>query len=217
MTNPPSPPALPASTATPPAAPEFQPPASKQDTAPPPASPSRPAAPAVRPFRVRQTAGQSTPSTAPGQAGSPPSSAGELLDPLAPGANGTTRSSGEPATLKLDKSVVKELARGLVLTATEVIHEMLVKSEPGKHAELWIANDAEQKAIGDPLASITVRHGGGVPGSPDVLDLVKAGVGLATYGIRHAKTAISIRRQAKLEARRINLDPERTEPAAAAA
>lgn len=115
------------------------------------------------------------------------------LDPLD---TGSTRSSEPPAAaVKVDKSALVEIARNAVLVASKFVHDMLARTDEEREQDVWIAEPKDQSQIGDPLAGIAARHGAPAgAASPDVAELVAAGIGLVAYLTKNAAKAWQIRR-----------------------
>jgi hypothetical protein len=174
-------------------------------------APTAPAAPAG--FRVLPPTRSPQSGT-----GSPSALPAPLADPLGSGAisvpTGTPSSADQPAKLTLDKRAVKEICRGLVLMLTDAVHTTMARTEEEQQLEVWKSTEDEQRQIGDPLASIAVRHGNGLPGSPDLADLVKLGLGTLGYVARNAREAIQIRKT-KRERAKLALTPDLPEHPAA--
>jgi len=91
--------------------------------------------------------------------------------------------------------MLAEISSGLVKAGSVWVHRILAVSDAARESGVWIAEDSEAEAIGTPLAAIAARRGapGGVA-SPDVADLIAAGVALAAYVLRSAILALDIRR-----------------------
>lgn len=142
----------------------------------------------VPPLRVSSpTPSTATPTDVPG---------GAAADPLDNAATGSTRSS-EPATtaVKVDKNALTDIARNAVLVLSKFVHDVLARTEEEQAADVWIAEPRDQSQIGDPLASIATRHGApATAASPDVAELVAAGIGLVAYLTKNAAKAWQIRR-----------------------
>lgn len=149
--------------------------------------PASPAPLTVPPLRVSSP----TPSTA---TGTDLPTGGGSVDPLDAAATGNTRSS-EPVAVKVDKSSISEIARNAVLVASKFVHDRLARTEEERAADVWIAEQRDQAQIGDPLASIAARHGAPASAvSPDVAELIAAGIGLVAYFAKNAAKAWEIRR-----------------------
>lgn len=108
-----------------------------------------------------------------------------------------TRSSGrdEPRpTVKVDRSAVKDIARGMVASVGLFLHRHFAASDAERDSELWIATEADQRQIGDPAASIAARHG--IPlgsGGADASDIVAIAIGVAGYLVRNGQQVIAAR------------------------
>lgn len=166
----------------------------------------------VPPLRVtpNPTSSQSwsTPSTPNLDDGS--SVVGDPIDMAAPPTTGDTRSSDSPRHAAAPSGSLKEIARGLVLGATVRLGAVLGKDDH-ETVEALAATEKEQKAIGDPLASIGARHVKADTGNPDVADLIMAGVALLGYGLRAVTTMWNIRRARRAMAAATN-DPIEHDP-----
>jgi post-segregation antitoxin (ccd killing protein) len=150
---------------------------------PPPSPPA--ASPIVAPpLRVKS----STPSTS-----SPANDSGTGFDPVDHAESGNTRSFDEQAVQVNTKSLA-EVARGAVLTVSYYVNKALARTDEEQAADLWIARTKDQAQIGDPLAEIVGRKGIAGAVSPDMANLIEAGIGLVAYGIYHASKAWGIRR-----------------------
>lgn len=117
-----------------------------------------------------------------------------------PASTGTTRSASSKQ-VKVGKDAIRDLLRDLVLLSTDMVHNALTKEDtPERDADLWLANDAEQAGIADPISEIADRHFA-LAASPDVVDLIEAGFALGRYAARHLKTAWGIHRAKRKMAR----------------
>ena len=118
-------------------------------------------------------------------------------------ASGSTRSPKQPGTaaVKIDTKSLIEVARAAVLTASRYVHAALARGEDEAEAELWIARDKDQAQIGDPLATIAGRRGLAGQVSPDVANLIEAGIGLVAYVAFHAGEAFKTRRARRAAAK----------------
>lgn len=99
-----------------------------------------------------------------------------------PGPSGASRTSSKASSgSALSKKPLQEAARTAVLAAGAAAGEALT-DDAGKAVELYVTDEADAAAIGDPIASIIGRHGGlGDAANPDLGDAIAAGVGLAVY------------------------------------
>lgn len=147
-----------------------------------------------------------------GTAGAPPS------DPLE-AATGTRSYPDDPAAepdagvpLKLARRPLEDVIRGLVLGAGVAAHHQLTRTDAERDAGLYLMDEDEAAAIGDPLAKIAGRRAGGQLVNPDAGDLIAAGIAAATYLIRNAVQSFRIRRA--LRAAGYTITPEQEETAA---
>lgn len=127
----------------------------------------------------------STPSQSGLLDGSPSASEQPHDEPAGPSEDDPTSSpasSGSKASA-LSKRALRDAVRKGVLMAGTVANEILARDEAAQHVGLYLADEDDAQAIGDPLASIANRRGGlGAAGNPDVGDAIAALVGLALYG-----------------------------------
>lgn len=96
--------------------------------------------------------------------------------------------------VKLNKTSLAEITRKAVFVASQYVHTLLARDPEEVAQDVWIANEREQKDMGDPLAGILARNAGKAEVAADLADLVIAGVGLLAYVANHAARAWSIRR-----------------------
>lgn len=163
---------------------------STSPTSPPDPDPTTPEtdAPAARVTVPTLRVGRPTQSTTTTEPGPEP---GYEPDPIEADTN---TPSSDATAVRVDKAPLREIARGLVLAVSGLIHERLATTDEAKAADLWLAGPDDQAQIGDPLAEIAGRHG--VPagaGSPDTADLIAAGIGLIAYLAKHISTAWALR------------------------
>lgn len=106
----------------------------------------------------------------------------EFLDESEPRTS-TGSPDGERAAPLLSKHQLRLTARAGVKTATGVTHTLAAKTAEAQHLGLYLADDEDCKAIGDPLADIAYRRGDlGVDKlSPDANDLIRSMMGVANY------------------------------------
>lgn len=166
-----------------------------------PPSPTTPQGVTAPILGVRRPMTPSTPSApAAPEPGRDASAAAAPSDPL--DSPGSTPWASEPAPaddpelapLKIGKKPLADVARGLVLGASEVIHQTLARSEAERTAGVWLMDEPEAAGIADPLARIANRRSGGQLVNPDMGDLVAAAVAAASYAISNAVQAFRIRR-----------------------
>jgi hypothetical protein len=115
-----------------------------------------------------------------------PSGSAEPSEPLddlsdAPHRSSRTSSAENP----MSKAAMRDAARQGVKIAGTTAHELLVHDEAGAAVGLYLADDDDAEAIGDPLANIAYRRGGlGAVANPDLADALAAMVGLALYAMK---------------------------------
>jgi hypothetical protein len=95
----------------------------------------------------------------------------------------TASPAGERPAQLLSKHQLRLTARAAVKTATGVTHTVAAKSQEAQRLGLYLADEDDQKAIGDPLADIAYRRGDiGVGNlSPDANDLLRSMMGVGHY------------------------------------
>jgi hypothetical protein len=127
---------------------------------------------------------QDSPSASPSDAGSDsgsdwPSGPDDLEEEL----TGPSESSADGGPLKpLGKAALKATTRKAVLISTSLAHRLAARSELEKRAGLYIADEQDQELIGDPIANVLHRRGGGVSKlSPDANDALSGLMGFANY------------------------------------
>lgn len=100
-----------------------------------------------------------------------------------------------PAQL-LSKHSLRLTARAAVKTATGVTHTLAAKTPEAQAAGLYIADDEDARAIGDPLADIAHRRGDlGVGNmSPDANDLLRSMMGVGNYFAKQIALLGEVRR-----------------------
>lgn len=97
----------------------------------------------------------------------------------------SSRGSSTSRPAALSKRTLREAVRRGVLMAGTVAHSVLARQPAEQAVGLYLADDDDAKAIGDPLADIAHRRGGiGAAGNPDVADAIAALIGLALYGAK---------------------------------
>jgi hypothetical protein len=135
----------------------------------------------------------------PSQTATPPGLAGVGSDPfgsLGQSASTATPSSADgPAKVKIEKAVFKEVCRGAVVTITELVHDNLARTEAAKAAGIWLADEKDEKGIGDPLARIAERHADPIAGTPDLADLIAAAIAGIVYGSKNIRKLLKVRRE----------------------
>jgi len=117
------------------------------------------------------------------------------VDPISEGPLTTgTPSSDSPAPVKINlgAELLRQLLRDAVQTMGEALHLWLTTSQIERDMDLYIAEDDDKQHIGDPLASIARRRLGDNFASPDVADLIKAGIGVLAYAQKNVHRKITI-------------------------
>lgn len=109
---------------------------------------------------------------------------------------------------------LKDLARGLVLAITAKIGASMSKGDD-EVAELMVATPKEQGAIADPIAKIGGRHVKATAASPDIADLIVAGVAAVGYAFRVMTGVWNLKRhrEALRKATGDPVEPAKTEAA----
>ncbi|WP_154793312.1 hypothetical protein [Occultella kanbiaonis] len=119
-----------------------------------------------------------TAAPSPSDAGDPWSASGDVADP-GPSPTSSAGSSGKPVA---PKAIIKKAARDGVLGAGVVVHEVAARDDVDRDSGIWLTDDDDAKAIGDPLGNIAARRSMITSAAnPDVVDAIAAGVGLVMY------------------------------------
>lgn len=159
------------------------------------ASPVLAVKPGRRPRPARQT--PSTSQTSPGANDSAPASGPRdpVTDDRTPtGTRSPASGGGSADRVEFDRSALREVVRGVVLGASTMLHNYLARTETEQREGVWIADQDDQTAIGDPMVNLAARHGGPEMANPDVADLLSAGFALVGYGVKNALRAMQARR-----------------------
>lgn len=92
-------------------------------------------------------------------------------------------SSPEKPAQLLSKKQMRDTARTAVKMGTGMAHTVAAKTEAQRSVGLYLADDDDAAAIGDPLADIAYRRGDLVGGkfSPDANDFLRSLMGVAGY------------------------------------
>jgi len=108
----------------------------------------------------------------------------------------TGSSAGEKPAQLLSKHQLRLTARAAVKTATGVTHTVAAKSQEAQQLGLYLADEDDQKAIGDPLADIAYRRGDLGMGnlSPDANDLLRSMMGVGNYFAKQIALLGEVRR-----------------------
>lgn len=168
----------PTTAATPPESPDLPP-------LPPPLDP--PTSPLFLPTSPPPLDTSPDPSWSPDESPSPH----ELGDdsPSAPRSTG-----GSPSRARLRG--LREAIKGGIATATGIAHTLLTREgTPERDQGLYLADDDDVKAIGEPLAGLASRRLPAGAENPDVTDLIGLVVGLAGYAVKQAFKRAEIARQ----------------------
>lgn len=120
-----------------------------------------------------------------GPLGDSPSDSDELSDGPSDPSMGARSSSRGSSGSALSKRTLRDACRRGVLMAGSIAHTALARDEIAQLHGLYLADDDDAEAIGDPIASIAQRRGGlGAAGNPDLADAIAALIGLALYGTK---------------------------------
>lgn len=119
----------------------------------------------------------------------------EFLDDDEPSSSTASPAGDRPAQL-LSKAQLRATARTAVKVGTGMAHTVAAKTEAQQLVGLYIADDDDAKAIGDPLADIAYRRGDVVGGklSPDANDLLRSMMGVAGYFAKQVAKIGEVRR-----------------------
>jgi hypothetical protein len=114
-----------------------------------------------------------------------PSLSDEPSDEPSDPSEGVRTSSRTSSGSALSKRTLRDACRKGVLMAGALAHTVLARDEVAQAHGVYLADDDDAEAIGDPLASIAQRRGGlGAAGNPDIADAIAALIGLALYGTK---------------------------------
>lgn len=109
-----------------------------------------------------------------------------------------TSSAGSPAGSPnpLTKRAARETARAAVRTAGVMAHRTLANTNGKIKAGLYLTDDEDEKAVGDPLGNLAHRHAGvlGKEVSEDTADLMQAMFGVAGYFAKQMNNIAAARR-----------------------
>lgn len=95
-----------------------------------------------------------------------------------------TSSRGSSASTALSKVALRKATRSGVLMAGSFANANLTRDELERDdVQLWVADDDDAAAIGDPIANLAARRGGlaGAAANPDLGDVIAMLVGIAVY------------------------------------
>lgn len=112
-----------------------------------------------------------------------PSPSDEPRDELPDPSDAPPRSSKGSSGNALSKRTLRDAIRQGVLMGGAVAHQLLPRNQAEREVGLYLADEDDAQAIGDPLASIAHRRGGlgEAAANPDVADAIAALIGLALY------------------------------------
>ena len=108
----------------------------------------------------------------------------------------TESPAGEKPAQLLSKAQLRQTSRAAVKSGTGMAHTVAAKTEAQQRVGLYLADDDDAKAIGDPLADIAYRRGDVVGGklSPDANDLLRSMMGVAGYFAKQVAKIGEVRR-----------------------
>lgn len=104
-------------------------------------------------------------------------------------------SSASRAANEATTRLVEGTMRGLVLQAGALANGYLAPPEEAAHG-LYLTDEDDAAAIGEPLAGIVARRVPDVPGAgnPDVADAIAAAVGLLVFGLKQLTLKLELRK-----------------------
>jgi hypothetical protein len=146
------------------------------------------------------TLGRTTQATSPGPgqgSGETPSGA----DSSGGGNETKTATTGRSRT-SFNSAAIQDLTRTLVGGSASLAHDRFARSDEAQAAELWLTTDAQDAAIGDPLANIAARRISltklaDSKDAEDIIQLVAATAGYLTQQLRKLQTILRERRLRK--------------------
>ena len=108
----------------------------------------------------------------------------------------TASPAGDKPAALLSKGQMRATARTAVKVGTGMAHTAAAKTQAQQQLGLYLADDDDAKAIGDPLADIAYRRGDVVGGklSPDANDLLRSMMGVAGYFAKQVAKIGEVRR-----------------------
>lgn len=123
------------------------------------------------------------------------------LDASGPASDAPTSSRASSGIRPFSKTSTQRASRQAVKMVGVVAHQTLARDEHEQAAGLYLTDDDDDRAIGDPVGSIVHRHGWlGEAGNPDVVDGINALIGLGIYAWKQVQRAAAAR-AAKIAAR----------------
>lgn len=145
-----------------------------------------------------------TPSTSTGSQQQPSPSGvnvDELQDPLDSQWDATATPSGseETTNLKLGKRPLREIAKGLALGGSHLIHNVMARTQAEVEQGVWLMKEAEAAEVTNPLVSIAERRiGVGGEVAMDTADLINASLAILGYVIKNGVKAFQLRRATRV-------------------
>lgn len=111
------------------------------------------------------------------------SESGELLEPSADDAPTSSATSRAGDAQPLSKATLKKTVRSGIGIGSAIAHKVGARTEGQQQVGLYLADDEDQAAIGDPLAEIAHRKGGIAGGkmNQDTADFLQSMFGMANY------------------------------------
>lgn len=111
-----------------------------------------------------------------------------------PPSSPTSDPAGRPNPLT--RRAAKDTARAAVRTAGVMAHRTLATTRGKVQAGLYLTDEEDEKAIGDPLGNLAHRHAGVLGGavSDDTADLMQAAFGVAGYFAKQMNAIAAARR-----------------------
>ena len=108
----------------------------------------------------------------------------------------TSPAAGDKPAALLSKAQMRATARTAVTIGTGMAHTVAAKTPAQKQLGLYLADDDDAKAIGEPLADIAYRRGDVLGGklNPDANDLLRSMMGVAGYFAKQVAKIGEVRR-----------------------
>ena len=146
-----------------------------------------------------------------------PSLGAEPLDALQDAPSDDRRTSSKASSgSALSKRALRDAVRQGVLMAGSVAHQLLPRDQVEREVGLYLADEDDAEAIGDPLASIANRRGGlGAAANHEVTDAIAALIGLALYIAKQLARFTAARQLREQAAAAAPADAERPDDAGA--
>lgn len=95
-----------------------------------------------------------------------------------------TKSGSSRTSSRAEKKALRDAVRVAFGGATTAAHELLVKDEYGKHAQLYLADDQDLEAVSEPGGNLLARRMGDSPVSADAADAIALLIALAGYALK---------------------------------